>query len=56
MDIRMEVWNAFRQLMAGKNSDGGEHGNELSVSINYLEFLEWLSYFWLLKKDSAQWS
>jgi hypothetical protein len=42
--------------MAGKNSGCCEHGSDLSVSINCCEFLEWLSYFGLLKKDSAQWS
>jgi hypothetical protein len=32
------------------------HGNEPSGSIKCLEFLEWLSYCWLLTKDSAPWS
>jgi hypothetical protein len=28
-----------------------EHGNDPSDSIKYFEFLEWLSNYWLLRKD-----
>jgi hypothetical protein len=33
-----------------------EHSNELSDSIKGEEFLDWLSSYRLLKKDSAPWS
>jgi hypothetical protein len=33
-----------------------EHGNEPAVSIEYVEFLEWLSNWWLPKMESATWS
>jgi hypothetical protein len=33
-----------------------EHGNQLSGSIKFWEFLEWLTDCWLLKKDSAPWN
>jgi hypothetical protein len=32
-----------------------EHGHEPSVSLNCLEYIEWLNTFWLLKK-TAPWS
>jgi hypothetical protein len=35
---------------------GYEHGNELLGSITGGKFLDWLSDYWLLKKDSAAWS
>jgi hypothetical protein len=33
-----------------------KHGNELSGSIKFLEALEWLSDWRLLKKSSSAWS
>jgi hypothetical protein len=33
-----------------------EYGNEPLVSINDGDFLDHLSDYWLLKKDSAPWS
>jgi hypothetical protein len=33
-----------------------EHGDERSSSIEGREFLDWLSDYELLKKDSAPWS
>jgi hypothetical protein len=33
--------------------EGCEYGNELSGSINVGEFLDWLSDYQLLKKDSV---
>jgi hypothetical protein len=33
-----------------------EHVDEPSGSIKCLEILQWLSDWWLLKKDSAPWS
>jgi hypothetical protein len=33
-----------------------EYGNELSGSIKCWEILEWVSDWWVLKKDSPPWS
>jgi hypothetical protein len=33
-----------------------EHNNEPSGSIKDVEFVDWLSDYWPLKKDSALWS
>jgi hypothetical protein len=32
-----------------------EHGNELSVFVKGVEFLDWLSDYWLLKEDTTPW-
>jgi hypothetical protein len=37
-------------------ADSCEHGNKPSVSIEGGEFLDWLSDYQLLKKDSAPWN
>jgi hypothetical protein len=49
------VWTGF---ISGQEPVTGscEHGNEPSVSINGGEFLDYISDYQLLKKDSASWS
>jgi hypothetical protein len=51
-NIKMEFRERGRGLVAGPC----EHGTESSGSIEFGEFLVWMSNCWLLKKDSAPWS
>jgi hypothetical protein len=52
----VRVWTGIYWLRAGSRMGSCEHGNELSGSINDREFLNQLSDYQLLKKDSASWN
>jgi hypothetical protein len=52
----MKEWNGMewlRLLKKGPVVDSCEHVNALSVSVNYLEFLDYMKHYLLLKKDSG---
>jgi hypothetical protein len=51
------LWTGFSCLRIWTPVDGHcRHVNELSDSIKWWEFLEWLSKYWLLKKNTPPWS
>jgi hypothetical protein len=50
------VWTGRIWLRIEPAVGSSEHGNETSGSLKAWEFLDWLSGYKLLKKDSARWS
>jgi hypothetical protein len=47
------VWIRFMWLWYRPLAGSCEHGNKPSGSIQFMELLEWLINYWLLKKLSA---
>jgi len=42
-------------LGVGRGANKSLHGNEPSVYMGDVEFLDWMCDYWLLKRDSAIW-
>jgi hypothetical protein len=52
--MTLKIFQIVRDLNTKKSAAGSsENANYLSCPITFWEFLEWLSNYWLLKKDSA---